>query len=128
MPNDLKEITCLHAFKLSLKKYIFTCFLIVLSFMFTWIDFLVYIYIHICIYINSTLHRASCKPVSFCIVTLFKYYSQKIYITFIDKKYYARYKCHNYIYTTNTYSTFYRIHFYIWYNSSERFINSLFSS
>ena len=26
MPNDLKEITCLHAFKLSLKKYIFTCF------------------------------------------------------------------------------------------------------
>ena len=35
MPNDFKEITCLHAFKLSLKKYIFTCFLIVLSFMFT---------------------------------------------------------------------------------------------
>ena len=52
----------------------------------------------------------------------------KIYISFIDKKYYARYKCHNYIYTTNTYSTFYRIHFYIRYNSSERFINSLFSS
>ena len=25
MHNDLKEITCLYAFKLSLKKYIFTC-------------------------------------------------------------------------------------------------------